>query len=87
MTPSPPTRDQLKRHYNLRQYWMDVDLQDLLTFDAQLADKLMKLPAEYLPLVSLRWHGCALSELSCILHVSLRLLQRNRQTTSHDHAH
>ena len=44
-------RDQLKRHYNLRQYWLEVDLQDLASFDAQLAEKLSKVPAEYLPLV------------------------------------
>lgn len=45
-------RDQLKRHYNIHQYWVQVDLQDLSTFDSQLAAKLCALPAEYLPLVS-----------------------------------
>lgn len=44
-------RDQLKRHYNLGQYWLQVDLEDLSSFDAQLADKLSRLPAEYLPMV------------------------------------
>lgn len=43
-------RDQLKRHYNLRQYWVQVDLEDLSSFDSQLADNLLRLPAEYLPL-------------------------------------
>ncbi|XP_064403008.1 DNA replication licensing factor mcm5-like [Halichondria panicea] len=43
-------RDQLKRHYNLRQYWMQVDLEDLSSFDSQLADKLSRSPSEYLPL-------------------------------------
>lgn len=47
-------RDQLKRHYNLRQYWMQVDLEDLSSFDSQLADKLSRSPSEYLPLVSTR---------------------------------
>ena len=44
--------DQLKRHYNLGQYYLEVDLQDLTSFDEQLADKLTKSPAEFLPLVS-----------------------------------
>ncbi|KAL9954786.1 hypothetical protein ACROYT_G042363 [Oculina patagonica] len=43
-------RDQLKRHYNLGQYYLEVDLQDLTSFDEQLADKLTKSPAEFLPL-------------------------------------
>ena len=46
-----PCRDQLKRHYNLGQYWLQVDLEDLSSFDALLADKLSRLPAEYLPMV------------------------------------
>ncbi|XP_020618458.1 DNA replication licensing factor mcm5-like [Orbicella faveolata] len=47
---SYPYRDQLKRHYNLGQYYLEVDLQDLTSFDEQLADKLTKSPAEFLPL-------------------------------------
>lgn len=51
--PSPPARrDQLKRHYNLGQYWLQVELEDLSSFDAMLADRLTRLPSEYLPLVS-----------------------------------
>lgn len=46
--------DQLKRHYNLGQFYLEVDLQDLTSFDEQLADKLTKSPAEFLPLVSIR---------------------------------
>ena len=44
--------DQLKRRYNLGQYYLEVDLQDLTSYDEQLADKLTKSPAEFLPLVS-----------------------------------
>ena len=44
-------RDQLKRHYNLRQFWLEVDLEDLSSFDAQLADKLCRQPSEYISLV------------------------------------
>lgn len=47
---SYPYRDQLKRRYNLGQYYLEVDLQDLTSFDEQLADKLTKSPAEFLPL-------------------------------------
>jgi len=47
---SYPYRDQLKRHYNLGQYYLEIDLQDLTSFDEQLADKLTKSPAEFLPL-------------------------------------
>ncbi|CAH3122309.1 unnamed protein product [Porites lobata] len=47
---SYPYRDQLKRHYNLGQYYLEVDLQDLTSYDEQLADKLTKSPAEFLPL-------------------------------------
>ena len=45
-------RDQLKRHYNLGEYWLDVELEDLSSFDEMLADKLNKTPSETLPLVS-----------------------------------
>ena len=35
----------------MRQYWLQVDMEDLSSFDAQLADRLSRLPAEYLPMV------------------------------------
>ena len=52
-TPSffSPARDQLKRHYNLKQFWLQVDLEDLSSFDSVLADLLQRNPSEYLPLV------------------------------------
>ncbi|XP_064623136.1 DNA replication licensing factor mcm5-A-like [Lineus longissimus] len=43
-------RDQLKRHYNLGHYWLEVDLQDLASFDETLAEKVLKNPSEHLPL-------------------------------------
>ncbi len=49
-------RDQLKRHYNLAHYWLQVDLEDLSSFDSQLADKLGRSPSEYLPLVHTHTH-------------------------------
>ena len=46
-------RDQLKRQYNLGRFWLDIQLDDVSSFDEALAEKLSKLPAEYLPLVRL----------------------------------
>jgi DNA replication licensing factor MCM5 len=42
-------RDELKRQYNLRQYWLEVNIEDLASFDETLADKLYKQPIEHLP--------------------------------------
>ncbi|KFP80572.1 DNA replication licensing factor MCM5, partial [Apaloderma vittatum] len=44
-------RDELKRHYNLRQYWVEVEMEDLASFDEDLADYLYKQPAEHLQLL------------------------------------
>jgi len=43
-------RDMLKRHYNLRQFYIEVKIEDLTHFDEELADKLYKTPTEYIPL-------------------------------------
>ncbi|KAK3802141.1 hypothetical protein RRG08_050027 [Elysia crispata] len=43
-------RDQLKRNYNLKQYWLEVDLDDVNSFDESLGEKLLKQPTEHLPL-------------------------------------
>jgi len=44
--------DQLRRHYNVGRYWLEVELEDLTHFDAELAEKITKQPAEHLQLVS-----------------------------------
>ncbi|GAB6024446.1 minichromosome maintenance protein 5 [Chamberlinius hualienensis] len=44
-------RDQLKQRYNLGDYWLKIGIDDLASFDEDLADKLMKLPSEHLPLL------------------------------------
>ncbi|XP_033127896.1 DNA replication licensing factor MCM5-like [Anneissia japonica] len=44
-------RDELKRNYNLRQYWLEINIDDLRSYDEDLAEKLMKQPTEYLPLL------------------------------------
>ncbi|KAI0231389.1 DNA replication licensing factor mcm5 [Lamellibrachia satsuma] len=43
-------RDQLRRHYNLHQYWLEIDLDDVSSFDDLLAEKLTKQPTDHLPL-------------------------------------
>ncbi|KAG1681055.1 DNA replication licensing factor MCM5 [Nymphon striatum] len=43
-------RDQLRRNYNLGQYYTEVSLEDLSSFDESLADKLYKQPTEHVPL-------------------------------------
>lgn len=43
-------RDQLRRHYNVGRYWLEVELEDLTHFDAELAEKITKQPAEHLQL-------------------------------------
>lgn len=50
----PPAhcRDELKRHYNLGEYWIEVEMEDLASFDEDLAEFLYKQPTEHLQLVS-----------------------------------
>uniref|UniRef100_A0A8D3BYU6 DNA replication licensing factor MCM5 n=1 Tax=Scophthalmus maximus TaxID=52904 RepID=A0A8D3BYU6_SCOMX len=43
-------RDELKRHYTLGEYWVEVEMEDLASFDEDLSDCLYKLPSENLPL-------------------------------------
>lgn len=50
--PCTYSRDELKRHYNLGEYWIEVEMEDLASFDEELADYLYKQPAEHLQLVS-----------------------------------
>uniref|UniRef100_A0A8C0Y9F7 DNA replication licensing factor MCM5 n=1 Tax=Cyprinus carpio carpio TaxID=630221 RepID=A0A8C0Y9F7_CYPCA len=44
-------RDELKRHYTLGEYWIEVEMEDLASFDEDLSDCLYKLPTENLPLL------------------------------------
>lgn len=50
--PPAHSRDELKRHYNLGEYWIEVEMEDLASFDEDLADYLYKQPTEHLQLVS-----------------------------------
>lgn len=47
------TRDELKRHYTLGEFWVEVEMEDLASFDEDLSDCLYKLPSENLALVGL----------------------------------
>ena len=42
----------MRRNYNVGQYWLEVNVEDLGSFDEELADALVKRPTEYLALVS-----------------------------------
>ncbi|XP_018321449.1 DNA replication licensing factor Mcm5-like [Agrilus planipennis] len=42
-------RDTLKRNYNLKQYYLEVNIEDLASYDEVLAEKLYKQPTEHLP--------------------------------------
>lgn len=44
-------RDALKRQYNLGQFWIEINIEDLSSFDEMLAEKLYKQPAEHLPIL------------------------------------
>ena len=46
-------RDNLKRNYNTGQYWLEVSVEDVSSFDEELADRLLKNPTEYVPMVSM----------------------------------
>ena len=41
----------MKRNYNLGQYWVEINLEDLAAFDESLAEKVYKHPTEYLPIL------------------------------------
>uniref|UniRef100_A0A4W5PRW5 DNA replication licensing factor MCM5 n=1 Tax=Hucho hucho TaxID=62062 RepID=A0A4W5PRW5_9TELE len=44
-------RDDVKRHYTLGEYWVEVEMEDLASFDEDLSDCLYKMPSENLPLL------------------------------------
>ena len=67
-------RDQLKRNYNLGQYYLDVSLDDLRNYDERLADKLLKSPTEYVPVVMIKFHYNHLKSFSKLLKYNLFLL-------------
>ena len=45
-------RDQLKQHIVLKQYYLEINLEDLAGYDNELYDNVVSKPNEILPLVS-----------------------------------
>jgi len=45
-------RDTLRRHYNLGCNYLEVAVNDVASFDSELAEQLLKSPSEYIPIVS-----------------------------------
>ena len=43
-------RDELRRHYNLGQYFIEIDLGHLASYNDELADLIYQCPAEHIPL-------------------------------------
>lgn len=41
-------RNELKEHYNTEQYWIEISLDDLNSFDEELADNVNKSPIQYM---------------------------------------
>lgn len=46
-------RDQLRENALLKNYYCDIDINDLISFNEELAHRLVTEPAEIIPLVSL----------------------------------
>ncbi len=45
--------EQLKRNYNLKDYWLNVSLEDVSAFNESLANALVNRPYEYINQVSI----------------------------------
>lgn len=45
-------RDQLRQRYNQQQYYLEVNMDDLRSFDEELADDLIASPAEFMSWVN-----------------------------------
>lgn len=67
-------RDQLRHHVALSQFYVDVDVDDLVAFDEELSNKLTKNPADYLPLVSTENHPSSTLKPYQLLLVALSSL-------------
>uniref|UniRef100_A0AAQ4RGD2 DNA replication licensing factor MCM5 n=1 Tax=Gasterosteus aculeatus aculeatus TaxID=481459 RepID=A0AAQ4RGD2_GASAC len=53
-------RDELKRHYTLGEYWVEVEMEDLASFDEDLSDCLYKLIASHVSRL-VKVHGIIIS--------------------------
>jgi DNA replication licensing factor MCM5 len=53
-----PCRDQLRQNALVKQYYCDIDIAHLISYNEELAHKLTTEPADIIPLVSgPRWHS------------------------------
>lgn len=52
MLSNSPCRDQIRENVLLKQYYCDVDVGHLISFNEELAHRLVTEPAEIIPLVS-----------------------------------
>lgn len=43
-------RDTLKQNYNLGQYFLEINIEDLCCYDENLAEKLYKQPSDHIPI-------------------------------------
>jgi hypothetical protein len=50
--------DQLRRNCGLKQEYVEINLQDLMAFDENLASLLMTRPNEYIPIVRMSGSDC-----------------------------
>lgn len=65
----PLDRDALKQQYNLGQYFLEVSIEDISSFDEMLAHKLQKQPSDNLPLVGLN-ESFIQTVISCLIFFS-----------------
>ena len=61
MLSNSPCRDQIRENVLLKQYYCDVDVGHLISFNEELAHRLVTEPAEIIPLVS--------AEINTLLHL------------------
>lgn len=47
------TRDLLRHNYNTRQLWIEIQIEDVMNFNEDLADQIMRRPGEFILIVSL----------------------------------
>lgn len=78
--------ESLRRNYNSRRYWIDIELRHLSDYDDNLCDHLQKQPAELLPLVRrISINQMTLSICLSVWSFSSKKLQKKLLMKSLDH--
>jgi DNA replicative helicase MCM subunit Mcm2 (Cdc46/Mcm family) len=44
-------RDMLRNNYNTRQFWIEISIEDVLNYDEDLADQILRRPGEFINIV------------------------------------